>query len=148
MIYTVGANSDAENVYPADTLQTIAKEQGMNILIEKIMKQLHDVTGVQIEDPDWARIQPWTSGNLVFGKSGQKFENFGYAIHRPLGLETPLFYGNSEANPDANLHGWVEGVFEMVEQNLPTIAKSVGLKGNIVVSPYIIFLTVKQTTIF
>lgn len=63
-IYTVGANSNWETgeVFPADTLQTVAKDEGMQVLIQKIMRQLNEVTGLDIEDPDWARIQPWTSG--------------------------------------------------------------------------------------
>lgn len=62
MIYTVGYESTADFKYPADTLQTMTRDKGLGTTVETIMAQLRNVTGIDIEDCDWARIQPWTSG--------------------------------------------------------------------------------------
>lgn len=146
MVYTVGAinnydkEDDSGNDYPADTLRRIAQYDGMDALVKTIMEQVRSVTTPDLEDPDWARIQPWTNGNLNFWKDGKKELNgpgsTGWPIHRPLGPDVPVYYSNSEANPDPSLHGWAEGSLDMVEHVLPSIAAHLGLKGEIVPADY------------
>lgn len=43
----------------------------------------------------------------------------------------PVFYANSEAAPRGEMHGWVQGGWEMVEDNLPDLAKYLGLTKNL-----------------
>lgn len=38
-----------------------------------------------------------------------------------------FFYGNSEVSKNGDLHGWVEGALEMVEEALPRITELLGL---------------------
>lgn len=52
--------------------------------------------------------------------------DFSAAISRPLGNETPIYYGNSEVTVDGSLHGWIEGAFRMAEDSLPQIMAQLG----------------------
>lgn len=132
MIYDVGDVNTNEVKYPATNIQEIAKKEGMDALMKIIMTQLRNVTGIDIEDPDWARLQPWTSGNLNFWLDETTASQTASALARPLGLSNPVFYGNSEAAGNPELHGWAEGALQQVENNLPALAKYLGLKGDII----------------
>lgn len=82
--------------------------------------------------PTWARIKPWPRGNLNPNwQRGVEFENAATYLERPLGGDVPVFYANSEAAPRGEMHGWVQGGWEMVEDNLPELAKYLGLSKDI-----------------
>ena len=97
------------------------------------MEQFHEVTGLDIENPDYAKIKPWPAGSLVsWTASNNQTTTFALSLARPLGEDVPVFYGNSEITADGGLHGWTEGALEMVELHLQSIATYLGFQGEVV----------------
>ena len=132
MLYEIaGYNTTA----PANAIAEMAREKGMDATISTIMKQIR--TAVDLPDlanPDWARLKKWKAGTLMPGWSAEalkagttKVDELVDKMSRPLGKSVPLFYGNSEASKDGDLHGWAEGSLKMVEAALPDITKKLGL---------------------
>jgi len=133
MIYNVApANINDTTKYPASNMANYAQENGMGATVTKIMEQINAATGANIPMPTWARFKPWPAGNLDPNwKSAKDTELAATYLERPLGGQVPVFYANSEAAPRGEMHGWVQGGWEMVEDNLPDLAKYLGLTKNL-----------------
>ena len=133
MIYDVApGNITDTNNYPAKTMMNYAEDLGMDTLIQKVMDQINEATGADIPMPTWARIKPWPRGNVNPNwQRGVSFENAATYLERPLGGEVPVFYANSEAAPRGEMHGWIQGGWEMVEDSLPKLAQYLGLTNEI-----------------
>ena len=133
MIYNVAPGEIADtNKYPASNMMNYAQENGMGATVKKVMEQINEATGADIPMPTWARIKPWPRGNLAPNwKSGNDTELAATYLERPLGGQVPVFYANSEAAPRGEMHGWIQGGWEMVEDDLPELAKYLGLTKNL-----------------
>ncbi|KAL3908689.1 MAG: hypothetical protein SGILL_008387, partial [Bacillariaceae sp.] len=136
MFYS-NARAGVEN-NSAINMVEVARESGMDNLVNEMMKQLRETTGVELPDPDWARLKPWPAGTTALFNVNNLMEDFnttsellGGHISRPLGYNVPVYYGNSEASPKNENHGWAEGAFDMVEANLQSLAEYLGLDGEI-----------------
>lgn len=129
MIYDIApGNLTDTNKYPADNMVRYARSAGMGAMVQKVMGQLNEATGADIPMPTWARIKPWPPGNVNPNwQRGVDFENAATYLERPLGGEVPVFYANSESAPRGEMHGWIQGGWEMVEDSLPELAKYLGL---------------------
>lgn len=141
MFYVLTA--DLYGDVPAVNMRNIARDEGMDALVAQLMDEVREATGVDIEDPDWARLKIWPAGSTA-GFNSTAIEQLynasesqlGGHISRPMGYDIPVYYGNSEAAPTGSNHGWVEGALEMVENNLQSIATYLGLEGEIEKRPY------------
>lgn len=133
MIYNVApGNITDTNQYPASNMMNYAQENGMGPMVTKVMEQINEATGADIPMPTWARFKPWPRGNLAPNwRSGKENETAATYLERPLGGQVPVFYANSEAAPRGEMHGWIQGGWEMVEDNLPDLAKYLGLTKNL-----------------
>jgi hypothetical protein len=133
MIYGVApGNLTDTNKYPANNMINYARSAGMDAMVKKVMDQIIEATGADIPMPTWARIKPWPRGNVNPNwQRGVEFENAATYLERPLGGEVPVFYANSESAPRGEMHGWVQGGWEMVEDSLPELAKYLGLTKDI-----------------
>lgn len=138
LIYDVGRKNTNDTLYPADTMQQMAALD-MDVLVITIMQQIRDAINLPIDDPDWARLKPWPQGTFTSWQVKNMTDifdttpaQFGAHISRPLGYNVSVYYGNSEASPNNDNHGWVEGALEMVENNLQSLATYLGLEGKIV----------------
>ena len=133
MIYdTAPGNITDTNKYPASNMYQYAKKYGQGAMIRKVMDQINEATGLNISMPDWARTKYWPPGSLCINwRRGVSFENAATYLERPLGGQVPVFYANSEAAPKGEMHGWIQGGWEMVEDNLPDLALYLGLSKNL-----------------
>jgi len=128
MIYEIAPHNIK---YPANNLAELARQQGMDAMVEHCFKQIREAVKKDIPDPDWARMKTWQHGSIIPGwKSGKSqidIDAFVDKVSRPMGPDVPLFYGNSEMSRDGDNHGWAEGALEMVEEALPELTKMLGL---------------------
>lgn len=134
MVYDISPKTSGTNQrYAGTNLVDLAQEQGMDAMIQKVMKDLRNATKVDIPDPQWGRLKPWPEGNLLPGWlptnpatniSGPTFATY---IQRPLGADVPVYYGNSETSTNGANHGWAEGAAENVEDMLPSLLKQFGV---------------------
>lgn len=133
MIYNVALGNVTDEIqYSALNMMNYAQERGMGAMVKKVMEQINEATGADIPMPSWARIKPWPRGNLAPDwKRGVDTEYAATYLERPLGGQVPVFYANSEAAPRGEMHGWIQGGWEMVEDNLPDLAKYLGLTKNL-----------------
>jgi len=139
MVYDVGAPNTPNFTYPATTMIEKYSGEGMGALVEEIMHQFRNVTGLTgIADPDWGRYKPWPRGSLMFWQDSLKnTTNYAGAVSSPLGADIPVWYGNSEASGNANLHGWAEGALDMAYFNLQSMATYLGLEGDVTPRPVV-----------
>lgn len=136
MIYNIAPGEPTDQPYAATNMMGAASTKGMNAMVQTVMDQIRAATGKAIVDPDWARLKPWPSGNLLIGWGSDSLRNasgesVASYLERPLGPSVPVFYGNSEASKNGLNHGWVEGSLEMVEDSLPSLLKHLGYKGEV-----------------
>jgi len=131
MVYDVGNSSAAfDNTSPSYNINSRGYNEGMDSLVNGIMEQIRS-SGITIDDPDWARLKSWPQGTFTAWTGGATDENFASHISRPLGDDIPVYYGNSEAAIDGAIHAWAEGALDMVENSLPSLAKYIGLNGEV-----------------
>lgn len=132
MIYnTAPGNITDTNKYPTSNMYQYARKYGQGAMIRKVMDQINEATGLNISMPDWARTKYWPRGNICLNRRQVLFENAATYLERPLGGKVPVFYANSEASPRGEMHGWIQGGWEMVEDNLPDLALYLGLSKNL-----------------
>ena len=130
MVYNVAGDPTKQGPTAANNMITLGTEEGMDVLVKTTMEQINKVANLEkpIAMPTWARIKPWPAGSITAWNNATQGKNIASYIERPLGASIPVFYGNSEAAPNSDEHGWIQGGWNMVEDNLPALAKSMGLK--------------------
>merc|ERR1711935_813069 len=112
--------------FASNRIEQMSRGEGMDAVVTKCMQQIRQAIQLpDLADPDWARLKAWPAGSASLGWSGRVSEKqineYVDKLQQPLGSNIPLFYGNSEVSKNGNLHGWVEGALEMVEEALPRI---------------------------
>lgn len=133
MVYNVAGDPTQQGDTAATNLIELGTEEGMDALVKTVMEQINSVANLTepIAMPTWARIKPWPAGSITGWKNPAEGENIATYLERPLGTDTPVFYANSEAAPNTLEHGWIQGGWNMVEDDLPAMAKRLGLKKDI-----------------
>ncbi len=130
MVYNVAGDPTRGRKTAAANMIELATEEGMDALVKTVMEQINSVANLTqpIAMPDWARIKPWPAGSITGWRNPAEGMNIATYLERPLGADIPVFYANSEAAPDSSEHGWIQGGWNMVEDDLPALAKRLGLK--------------------
>jgi hypothetical protein len=129
MVYNVAGDPTTQGKTAATNMIELATQEGMDALVKTVMEQINSVANLTqpIVAPDWARIKPWPAGSITGWKDDAAGKNIATYLERPLGTNIPVFYANSEAAPDGLEHGWIQGGWNMVEDDLPALAKRLGL---------------------
>ena len=135
MVYNVAGDPTTQPPTAATNMIELGTKEGMDALVRTTMDQINLVAKAAnlgpIPMPSWARIKPWPAGSITGWRNSTQGENIATYMERPLGTSVPVFYSNSEAAPDGLEHGWIQGGWNMVEDNLPALAKSLGLDANL-----------------
>jgi len=127
MVYNVAGDPTEQGPTAASNMIKLGTEEGMDELVRTTMAQINSISPEPIPMPTWARIKPWPAGSITSWKNITQGSNIATYLQRPLGPDVPVFYGNSEAAPLSEEHGWIQGGWNMVEDNLPALAKALGL---------------------
>ena len=120
LLYEVGSNES-----PAGSDIVVSNDLGMEFLVQKAVQELQVAVNdlnITIPQPSWFRSKTWPEGSLMINwKIGSDSDAFSDAFRRPFGVDTNVWYGNSEMAADGSLHGWAEGAFAMVNVSYPEI---------------------------
>lgn len=118
-----------DNDLPANVMQQMIQNEGMDQMIGGTMAQLQSAFRTEFRKPTWARVKAWGNGALSYYRPGcgtLKADPIAFQsrVQRPLGQEMPVFYGSSEISAGGGGSqgtGWVMGSFMEVQLHLKAI---------------------------
>mmetsp|Transcript_116084 Transcript_116084/g.237417 ORF Transcript_116084/g.237417 Transcript_116084/m.237417 type:complete len:691 (-) Transcript_116084:362-2434(-) len=134
LVYAAGAASST-----ADLATQVAKEDGMENLLKRIITQLQEsvdgITGelsgepIKIPQPSWFRAKSWPSGSLLIDWVSAKLDTdqLSNSVRRPFGDSVNVWYGNSEMSKNGDDHGWAEGALDMADDSIPEMKEPLAL---------------------